>query len=215
MKRARRAGLGLTLVEVMVALAVLSLIVLALGASLRGLAQSGERVDRRVAAIDEMRLSAALLRELLATALPERRADAGRAPRFAARADGMEWIAVMPPRHGAGGAHAFRLAVERLDDDSTALVLRYAPWSAQDAIRPDWSTAASRVLAHGIERLAVSYGGQGLNAGWQPAWPAGERLPPRVRLDVTPAAGAWPPIVLPLRVPARAGGQFVIGGSGG
>ena len=41
----RRRSAGLTLVEVVVALAVLSLVVLALGASLRGISQSALRVD--------------------------------------------------------------------------------------------------------------------------------------------------------------------------
>ncbi|GAB1390520.1 hypothetical protein MASR1M6_27020 [Rubrivivax sp.] len=66
MTSSRKARRGLTLVEVMVALAVLSLIVLALGASLRGLSQSSERVDARVEQIDEMRLTVAFLRELFA-----------------------------------------------------------------------------------------------------------------------------------------------------
>lgn len=212
MTRLRAVGRGLTLVEVMVALAVLSLIVVALGASLRGLAQSAERVDRRVDEIDEMRTGVAFLRELFAAASPVRGGDPQHTLLFEAGSQQFAWIAVMPARFGAGGQHAFRLAAEPLDDGSTALVLRYAPWRAQATAFPDWTAAASRVLVHRLESLGLAYDGQGLQTGWRPAWGVKDHLPARVRLDVGTFAGPWPPVVLPLRAATRSGGGFVIGG---
>ncbi len=212
MTSSRKARRGLTLVEVMVALAVLSLIVLALGASLRGLSQSSERVDARVEQIDEMRLTVAFLRELFAAVSAVRLEGPSRALLFDAGPQQLAWIAVMPARLGVGGRHALRLAAETLDDGSTALVLRYAPWSPQAPAFPDWAGAESRVLVRGVDRLAIAYGGQGLQTGWQPTWSAHERLPARLRLDLGTPAGPWPPVVLPLRVPSRADAGFVIGG---
>ena len=58
----RRRSPGFTLVEVVVALAVLSLVVLTLGATLRGLAQSSERVDRKVDAIDSRNVRTSSIR---------------------------------------------------------------------------------------------------------------------------------------------------------
>lgn len=209
----RGAARGLTLVEVVVAMAVLSLIVLALGASLRGLSQSAERVDARVQQIDEMRLTAALLRELLASVAAVRADGPQRALLFEAGPQHLAWIAVMPARFGPGGQHALRLAAETLDDGSQALVLRFAPWRGEAARFPDWTRAESRVLVHALDRLGLGYDGQGLLTGWESAWPRPQRLPARLRLDIQTQAAPWPPIVLPLRTPPPAGAGFVIGGS--
>lgn len=215
MRPSRKARRGLTLVEVMVALAVLSLIVLALGASLRGLSQSSERVDARVEQIDEVRLTVAFLRELLADVSMIRAEGAKRALLFDGDPERMDWIAVMPARFGVGGRHALRLAVETLDDGSTGLVLRYAPWNPRSQAFPDWSGTEWRVLVHGVDHVEIAYDGVGLQTGWKPEWRSQEHLPTRARLDMATSGAAWPTVVLPLRAPASAGSDsgFVIGGS--
>lgn len=214
MTRAHSPQRGLTLVEVVVALAVLSLIVLALGASLRGISQSAERVDQRVEAIDEMRVAVGFLQDLLGRTSPLRAPGPERVLLFDGQTSSLAWVAVMPARFGAGGRHAFRLAAEVLDDGSTALVLRHAPWAPDAGAFPDWSAAEPRVLVREVERLALAYGGQGVESGWQPDWPVKDRLPPRVRLALGTAAGDWPLVVLPVRAPADAAtGRFSIGGS--
>lgn len=212
---------GMTLVEVVVATAVLSLVVLVLGASLRSMAQSSQRIDERVGAIDEMRVGVGFLRDVLGRVVPLRTAAPGQGLLFAAAPQEMAWVAVMPARFGAAGRHHFRLAVETLDDGSAGLVLRYAPW-AGEAVFPDWAQAESRVLVSQVERLELRYGGDGVEAGWLPAWPdestpaaaRGTRLPPRVRIDLATATQVWPPVIVPLRVQAARGadGGFVIGG---
>ena len=203
---------GLTLVEVVVALAVLSLVVLALGASLRGLSQSATRVDERIEAIDELRVGAAFLREVFERTLPLRAAGPERRLLFDAQPQGLAWAAVMPARFGAAGRFAFRLALEPADDGSQSLVLRYAPLGGPAGRFPDWAQAEHRVLARRVEAFSLGYGGEGLAAGWQPQWTDVERVPPRLRLDVATAAMAWPPLVLAVRTPAPAGGRFTIGG---
>lgn len=214
----RRRVRGMTLVEVVVALAVLSLVVLVLGASLRSMAQSSQRIDERVDVIDEMRVATGFLRELLGRVAEVRVAPPGQGLLFAAAADELAWVAVMPARYGAAGRHHFRLAVEARDDGSAALVLRYAPW-AGDAVFPDWSGAEARVLVPQVTRFALHYGGDGVQAGWLPTWPPpesrAERLPPRLRLDVATATQVWPPVIVPLRVASArgGGGGFVVGGS--
>jgi general secretion pathway protein J len=213
MTPAQRPPRGLTLVEVVVALAVLSLIVLAMGASLRGMSQSAARVDGRVEAIDEMRVAVDFLRDLLGRVSSLRTPGPEPMPVFDGRADSLSWVAVMPARFGAGGRHAFRLAAETLDDGATGLVLRHAPMAPDAVAFPDWTLAEPRVLARQVERLALSYGGQGVDAGWQADWTLKDRLPPRVRLVVGTTAGDWPLVVLPVRAPAEAGnGLFTIGG---
>ena len=208
----RRRSAGLTLVEVVVALAVLSLVVLTLGATLRGLAQSSERVDRQVDAIDELRVTSSFLREVMARATPVRQAGPDQRLLFEAAADHLSWVSVMPARFGAAGRFAFRLAVEPQADSSSALVLRYAPWTSQATGFPDWATAESRVLAVHVQRLTMAYLGRGATAGWQAGWTSAASLPARIRLNLSTDAGAWPMLVLPVRTPATESTLFTIGG---
>ncbi len=213
MTRALRSR-GLTLVEVVVALAVMSLIVLALGASLRGLSQSAQRLDTRIDATDEMRVSIAFLRDSLARTLRLRAAGTERQWLFDASSQSVAWVAVMPARFGAAGRFAFRLALEASPDGQQQLVLRYAPLANTSLAFPDWALADARVLARGVRHWSIGYGGEGLVGGWQPTWTDNQRLPPRLRFDLDTDTVAWPPVVLPIRVPAAPAGGFVIGGGG-
>ena len=126
-RRDRTRQTGMTLVEVIVAMAVLSLVVLALGASLRGISRSAERVEERVDAVDELRVGAAFLRELFSRALVLQVPGPPRQLLFDAQAGSLAWVAVMPARFGAAGRYTFRLAAEPAADGTQALVLRYAP----------------------------------------------------------------------------------------
>jgi general secretion pathway protein J len=214
----------MTLVEVVVAMAVLSLVVLVLGASLRSMAQSSQRIDERVDAIDEMRVGIGFLREVLGRVTPVRVAPPGEGLLFTAAPQELAWVAVMPARFGAAGRHHFRLAVETLDDGSSGLVLRYAPWTGE-AVPPEWAQAEARVLVPQVTAFELRYGGEGVAAGWLPAWPPDDpdaaarernRPPPRIRLDLASATYAWPPVILPVRVQSARGaaaGGFVIGGT--
>lgn len=214
----RRRLRGMTLVELVVAMAVLSMVALVLGASLRGLGDSAVRVDARVAAVDDMRVSASFLRELLArvsvASLRAGSLEPGRERLFEAAADHVAWVAVMPARFGASGRYAFRLAAEPVSDQERALVLRFAPLDDQAGVFPDWHRAQTRVLAQGVRQLQVSYGGAGLESGWLQAWTRQDMLPPRLRLDVILEAGTWPPLVLPMRTLAPPRPIFTLGGGG-
>jgi general secretion pathway protein J len=193
---------GFTLVEVLVVMTLLSVVMLALGASMRTIAQTGERVDIRLRQADEMRTAASFLSGVLGRISPRKLEPPPPAGAnvyvFAAGPDKVEWIGVMPARYGAGGRHFFKLALEPNGTDR-ALVLRFQPW-AEVATFPDWSNAASRVLATDVQRLTIEYGddteGQ---PSWAVHWPHVDRLPARVRLTIADAAGEWPFLTVPLR----------------
>jgi general secretion pathway protein J len=208
----RARARGMTLIEVVVAMAVLSLVVLVLGASLRGMAQSAQRVDERVDGIDEMRVAVAFLREVFGRVTEALPVAPGRRPAFDAAPQQVVWVAVMPARFGAAGRHHFRLALEPAQDGTPALVLRYAPWLGE-ATAPDWEQAAARVLVPRVERLDIRYGGDGMGAGWLPDWTDAARPPPRMRLDLATSSLSWPPVVVPIRVQSASGGAggFVVG----
>lgn len=214
---ARRMA-GFTLVEVLVAFALLSAVMLGLGAALRTMAQTEQRVDARMAEIDHLRVAAAFLQATIGR-VSARRTDApteaGKSLYvFAGEPQALSWVGVMPARHGAGGRHYFRLAPEA-SGGSSSLVIRFVPWNGTAAF-PDFSRAESRVLVPRLANLRLQY----CDSDAQPPacfdrWAVPDKLPGRVRINVSDERGAWPDLVIAARALGggeRGGGGFTIGG---
>ena len=98
---------GFTLLELLVVMGLLSAVMLALGAALRTIAQSEDRVDRRLAQADELRVASAFMRTTLGRVSARKMAPApasGASPvLFAAAPEALAWVGVMPARYGQGG----------------------------------------------------------------------------------------------------------------
>ena len=205
----RKAERGFTLVEVLIALTLLSLLMLALTGAMRAMGQTSERVEQRIEAEDDYRIAQAFLRDILgqASARVSDQSAAGGGLRdvfFAGQPDALVWIGIMPARHGLGGRHYMRLALESSAGGSH-LVLRYAPWNGAPAFA-DWPAAEARVLVRDVQGLHLRYQ-HPLSGAWQPNWSPAADLPPGINLFLPSAielavdgpTPAWPPVVVALR----------------
>ena len=228
-RRPRRRR-GFTLVEVLIALSLLSLLMLVLASALRAMGQTEERVEQRIAVADDYRAAVNLLRDVLGQVSARRYASlrlgtAPAAPFFEAAPDSLAWVGVMPARYGVGGRHYLRLGVEAGPGGVGALVLRYAPWTGAPAFTA-WDQAEAQVLAAPVQALSLRYQ-EPASGGWSPVWPPPDRaftdlppslLPEAVALQLDGAQPDWPPLVLPLHAmhsndTATQGASF--GGGGG
>ena len=226
-----RAARGFTLIEVLIALTLLSLLMLALTGAMRAMGQTSERVEQRIEAEDDYRIAQAFLRDILAQAsarVSDQMAAGGaqRAVFFAGQPAALAWIGIMPARFGVGGRHYMRLALER-GDGGSQLVLRYAPWNGAPTFDA-WGQAEGRVLAAPVSALALRY--QDPASGqWSPVWPPPgvaandlpvSGLPAAVAIELAGPAPAWPPIVVALLPsyssdPSASGPVSGGGGAGG
>ena len=194
---------GFTLVELLVVMALLSLLVLAMGSALRTAAQTEERVDVRLLRSDEMRVANEFLHSVLGR-ISARKSAALQSVGdsvflFKGGERDLEWVGIMPARHGVGGRYHFRLGLEDRGG-AGALILRFAPWT-DDAIPPDWTNASTTVLAGQVRGMALQY--QDIMTEppvWTPQWDYPKRLPSRVMLSLQTASGPWPDIVVAMRV---------------
>ena len=217
--RMRRRGVaGFTLVEILVAITLLALVMVALGAALRGMVQTENRVSDRLTRVDDFRTGSGFLKSIAGRVWAQKalsvQGQAQAAFFFQGGPAGMAWVGVMPPRDGAGGRYFFRLAPKSVEGRS-ALVIRFIPWSDLPGF-PDWSKSDARVLATDLTDFSISYeDDQSEPRQWGPAWPFPDRLPGRVNIKVTTASSGWPDLVLPLRQfgGRTLGGGAVIGGS--
>ena len=218
---------GFTLIEMLIVMSLLSMIMVAMGSSLRTMAQTESRVDERLLRNDEMRVVTLFLRQTLGRVEASKTNNDPTGSRTALQFDTsptqISWVGIMPARHGAGGRYFFRLTSEETMQGN-ALVLRYAPWATQIDI-PDWTQASSHTMVKDLTAFAVEAEGLPLDIqstpatwprGWQTGWPIKDALPQRLRLLLADKKGAWPPLVVSLiptlqSQPSTSG--FVAGGS--
>lgn len=186
---------GFTLVEMMVAMTLMSLLMLGMASAIRTMAQTEERIDTRVERADEMRVAAGFVRSALGR-LSLRKVNAtpnvGDSPfLFSGESSAVVWLGAMPARFGPSGRHVFRLSVESVGGAS-ALVIRFIPWDGAGS-PADWSGAESRVLVRGVTGLAFGYEDARQSPSvWESQWSRTDSLPAHIRIELNTQAGPWP-----------------------
>ena len=195
----RGAESGFTLIEVVVALVLLAVILTGLVSALVTFARTGERVDERTLAGDDVRLVYAFLKQSLEPASPRVRVrpeDAVAVSWLQGTESGLEWLGLMPARHGVGGLYHLRLGVEKAPEGGRRLMLYYLPYAGDDQ-QPDWSLAGSHLLLEAVTGLEISY--RALDeTEWRTEWLEAQVLPARVRISLAQGGSAWPALVVPV-----------------
>lgn len=190
MSRAR----GFTLVEVVVALTILSLVVLATLTALRTLALTQEKLEVRADHSAELRAVSGFLRKTLAEAIPVPMYMFGRSEGayFYGGAQELIWAAPMPIPGHSGGLFAMRLA--RNDRKELSLQIR----EGIDFIV--WTDETSYLLAENVEAFTLSYRKSRLSE-WQSEWNRqAEKAPPGyVKIALKVDGRYWPDIIVPIR----------------
>lgn len=186
---------GFTLIEMIVALAVMSLIMLATVTALRTLGATQVSLDRLTQRNDEIRSVSAFLRDALETAVIG--SDSGgltlgggaqELTVFEVKPDSLTWSTALRFGEGVGGSYIARVALE-----GENLNLR---WQLPDAAGRwgDWNNAPSRTLITNVELFEVAhrrrFGGAWLtseSAAGAPGW---------VRMRMKAGGRFWPDIVM-------------------
>lgn len=184
----RRVSLarGFTLVEVVVALTLLSLVALGLTTALKTVADSGRRMELALQEKEAHQAVLSLLETAFETASAKQVSVAadGKAPAlyFQGRADSIEWLGVLPARHGFGGLHFLRLELGQGAGAQSGLLLRYLPFLVRPGY-PDWSQAEAYELLKGAREISLQY--QGLDeSDWNPEWVLQPVLPGKLMMVV-------------------------------
>jgi general secretion pathway protein J len=175
-------------------------------------------VDQRLQRMDDLRVASGFLQQVLGRVSgrkqPAPQGQGGQQVAFRATPTSIEWVGIMPARHGMGGRYFFRLQPENVGT-GLALVLRFSPWDAAAPTFPDWSQAPARTLVPVLGQFAVQAEGRPTQnqtlppewpTGWVPGWPVSDQLPQRLRISWGPAGLVWPDLVVPIQNLTQGGG---------
>ena len=212
---------GFTLLEVLVAIALLALLLTLAYAAMRTAIQASRSGEALIARSEEMRTAQAFLRRQFAGALPlayELDATNGVQYLFEGGRDAIQFVAPMPGYLSRGGAHVQRLALVRAAGGGLQLEFNHSQLNGFDPeAGPVGGDREPVVLATGITDGGFEFRQRepdGRLGPWQDQWDSPHALPQQLRLRVEFAADDgrhWPD----LEVPVLAAGNSGFGAIGG
>jgi general secretion pathway protein J len=207
----RRAVAGFTLMEVLVATALLAGAMTLGFATLRAASTAATRGEQKAQRNERMRAVEGFLRRRIASALPvsydvdER---SGIPARFRGEPDRIRFVADLPAYLGRGGPHLHDIRVVQAGD-SVRLQVAFAVVLANEIIEePD--PRPPELLADGLREVKLSYralDAQNRVGDWQDAWEQSDRMPLQVKIEIVDGRGdRWPPVVVSMPQAGSFGG---------
>ncbi len=188
---------GFTLVEVIVAMTILSLVLLGAVTGMRTLGNTQASLERVTERVDEMRTVSSFLREMIDTAVVGSNhggltlgGGIREATYFRAGSGFVEWKARLLFGESFGGSYVVRVARE-----GDQLVLRWlGPMRILEGERA-WEQAPSRVLVGEVEDYQVAVREE-FDSDWRNNWDETSLSPALVRLQVKARGRYWPELVM-------------------
>jgi len=198
---------GFTLVEMLVALALFSVLVTVLFSNVQFGLKAWNKTSASIEQLDRAAMVQDVLRRIVGGLYPMANSENGAQPLvdFSGSRDGMSFLGNAPLVMGGAGRFRYELVVERRDQQSN-LVLNATPELANDRSLP-----AKTLLLSDIARVEFSYLGEakGNQAGnWTDGWTRRSDTPRLVRIRVafrSDNARAWPELLIAPRVLADVG----------
>lgn len=223
----RRTVRGFTLIELVIALAIIGLISLLLFSGLRLGGRSWETVETVGERLSGLRLADGFLRRTLGQTRPTKVTLDGQSVQvFAGESGRLEWAAPLSEHVGLSGLYILRLQPEGEGEARTLILTRWLlhpeileggpevpPWepmAEQDEtvlsdLRADLDTAdgafgRARLLAD-VSRFELAYYGLAdgdSEPGWHDEWLGQTRQPTLVRIRLETTEQSWPDLVVAL-----------------
>lgn len=193
---------GFTLVELLVAIAILALLATLLVGGLRFGTRAWERADVHADIVSEVQIVQAFLRRRISEAAPVRKQGQSDKPvvDFDGERTHLSFVTVMPVHLETGGYARLDLDFR---PDLGKLLLRWQPYDFSGGAKRS-ADAETRVLLDGVAEVSFAYFGSAADdtdqaSAWQNEWKGRGRLPALIDLRVRFVASGlrhWPDMVV-------------------
>lgn len=203
---------GFTMIELLVALALFSLLATLLFGSVRSGVQAWQRGSARTEQVEHGLVAQDLLRRMIGNIYPMLVTSDASQPRidFDGASDSISFLGDAPIAALSGGRFRFRLLLERAQGRANLVI------SATPELAGSQGDAAptKTLLVAGIDRAEFAYFGDNASdrsVQWQDSWSRRSELPRLVRVRVAFRDGdarSWPELLIAPRVSADVGCIF-------
>ncbi|QWF69917.1 prepilin-type N-terminal cleavage/methylation domain-containing protein [Methylomonas paludis] len=206
---------GFTLIEMLIAMTLLSVMVVLLFGSLRIAAESWNVGEAKTVAVNKKSVVYQFFKQRLSTIKPlllqtdasQDNGDQAQQPVFIGMINRLRFVAALPASSARKGLQIFDITAyggDNIESEARGLSLQVAltPYMASEVIK----TEKVELLNH-ISRLSFAYYGNGdpTNAGdWQDEWLSTDHLPELIKIHIQLDDDSfWPDMVFPVRINAQ------------
>ncbi len=184
---------GFTIIEVVVALTILSLMMLAMVTAMRTMGDTQSRLQRVIDRSDEMRLVSRFLRRNISQAAGVQRRKEGERNGTYFEGTGSEliWVAPISAGTSVGGLNVAKLAISGND-----LMLQMQVFTSPEE-EPDWDVVKKYILVENAESIVLGYRFN-MDADWEEEWSQRNRNPRSVRIMIKKEGRFWPELIIGL-----------------
>ncbi|CAA9892168.1 General secretion pathway protein J [Candidatus Methylobacter favarea] len=194
---------GFTLIEVLIAMTLLSIMVVLLFTSLKICADSWEKGETKITEVNEVAVVYNFFQRHLSTARPLLNdfTPEGEILSFQGKTRSMQFVSAFPASAGRAGLQMFSVELQKEDKDQVikVAVIPYFP-EAEDEQRP----ADEVVLIRRVSDFELAYFGADQESGeshWQDEWLEKNIQPQLVKIRIKPENGIfWPDMIIELKV---------------
>ncbi|MDR1462014.1 MAG: prepilin-type N-terminal cleavage/methylation domain-containing protein [Azoarcus sp.] len=204
---------GFTLIEIIIALALMSLIMLGLVSAFATLGKTATRINEHAGRSGREWLAGEFLHATLSSAVGQIKQtlpDQSKAVYFRGGPATVQWLGSMPARYGVGGLHVFRLGLEPCGS-GMCLALHYAPYVKEDAFGNAAADFQTQILADKVSGFRIAYQSHPARndeeAVWSEDWTDADNLPARTRIDLASQGAARPPVIVSIGAIDAADGE--------
>jgi len=188
-----RPSAGFTIVEVVIALTILSMIMLALITAMRTLADTQERVQEVTDRTAEMRMVSRFLRSNIgqAVAVSRMQKRSLESSYFKGLDKELVWAVPLSAGPTIGGLNIARLSILK-----GQLVIQFQPFKSPSD-EPDWTEIESHVLVSDLKSITLAYRAD-IDQEWEEGWEWRVNNPGSVRVSIETERKFWPELVISL-----------------
>ena len=198
---------GFTLIEVLIAMTLLSIMVVLLFSSLKICADSWEKGENKITDVNEIAVVYNFFQRHLSVALPlwNNFSEEKKTFSFQGNAHSLKFISAFPASADRSGLQLFSLDLQEEDNDQIIKVTLTPFFPAAEG--EEWHNEEVTLIKH-VNGFTMAYFGSddGVSEGsWQEEWLDKEVLPRLVKINIELENGIfWPEMVIDLKVTGAA-----------
>ncbi|SDZ78177.1 general secretion pathway protein J [Thiothrix caldifontis] len=193
---------GFTLLEMLIAFSLVSLLFLALFASFNTIGRSWDAADTRMNKTEDMRLISDFLRRQLSQAMVVKIAGEKEAKVYAfeGTATSLRYAAPLQPLQHQGGVFLIELNIVAAKEGKK-LEMLFAPYRPELTWDDAFTEAEPVLVFEGLQAAAFEYFGaetEGEDPDWTADWEDKPRYPDMLKLTLADQERAWPEMLVDL-----------------